>query len=114
MGKTTDYFKDWMNKTVYYKKKLSMDGFGQVTFDTAETLDCYIHGTVTEVVNDKNEDVLSNQQIYLDGENATEAAIDFGDVFKVGSEVDDPYLPVKSIDKFYDEDGDLDLVVIFL
>lgn len=110
MGKTTDYFKDWMSNSVNYKKKLSMDGFGQVTFDNAEALDCYVHGTVTEVVNDKNENVLSNQQIYLNGENATEAAIDFGDVFKVDSK----YIPVKSIDKFYDEDGDLDLVVVFL
>ena len=110
MGKTTDYFSDWMNDSVSYKKKLSMDGYGQVTFDDAEDLDCYIHGTVTEVVNDKNENVLSSQQIYLDGENTIEAAIDFGDVFKVDSK----YKPVKSIDKFYDEDGALDLVVVFL
>ena len=110
MGKTTDYFSDWMNDSVSYKKKLSMDGFGQVTFDDAEDLDCYIHGTITEVVNDKNEMVLSRQQIYFNGSNATEAAVDFGDVFKIDSD----YRPVKSIDKFYDEDGDLDLVVVFL
>jgi len=110
MGKTIDYFIDWLTQTVNYKKQLSMDGFGQDTFDDAEELACYIHGTVVEVVNDKNENVLSNQQIYLDGENATEAAIDFGDVF----EVDSRYRPIQSINKFYDEDGDLDLVVVYL
>ena len=110
MGKTIDYFSDWLDQTVNYKKKLSMDGYGQVTFDDAEALDCYIHGTVTEVVNDKNENVLSNRQIYLDGGNAIEAAVDFGDVF----EVDSVYRPIKSISKFYDEDGSLDLVVVFL
>ena len=105
-----EYFSDWLDLTVNYKKKLSMDGFGQVTFDDAEALDCYIHGTVTEVVNDKNETVLSQQQLYFDGGNETEAAIDFGDVF----EVDSRYRPVQSIAKFYDEDGDLDLVVVYL
>ena len=110
MGKTIQYFTDWLTNTVNYKKKLSMDGYGQVTFDTVKALDCYIYGIVTEVVNDKNENVVSNRQIYFNGANAVEAAIDFGDVF----EIDSRYRPVKSISKFYDEDGDLDLVVIFL
>jgi len=112
MGKTMDYFSDWLDLTVNYKKQLSMDGFGQVTFDDAEALDCYIHGTVVEVVNDKNENVVSQQQLYFNGGNATEAAIDFGDVFS--TETPDRYRPVKSIGKFYDEDGELDLVVVYL
>ena len=61
-----DYFSDWLDLTVNYKKQLSMDGFGQVTFDDAEALDCYIHGTVVEVVNDKNENVVSQQQLYFE------------------------------------------------
>ena len=110
MGKTGSYFTDWLTQSVNYKKKLSTDGFGQVTFDDAEALDCYTLGILTEVVNDKNETVLYNQQIYLDGANDTEAAIDFGDMFAI----DDRYRPVKSIDKFYDEDADLDWVVVYL
>ena len=110
MGKTTDYFTDWMNDSVNYKKKLSMDGYGQPTYDDTVELGCYIHGTVVKVTNDKGEEVLSNQQIYFNGENATVAAIAFGDVFKIA----DTYRPMKSIDKFYDEDAVMDLVVVYL
>ncbi len=110
MSKTIQYFTDWLINTVNYKKKLSMDGYGQITYDDAVALDCYIHGTVIEVTNDKNEKVVSNQQIYFNGENVTVAAIDFGDVF----EIDDTYRPLKSLDKFYDEDAALDLVVVYL
>ena len=115
MGKTIDYFTDWLTQTVNYGKQLSMDGVGQITYASDVELDCYTHGTVVEVVNDKGEKVLSNQQIYLNGENAVEAAIDFGDRFKIDPDNEDSrYRPVKSIDKFYDEDGVLDLVVVYL
>jgi len=110
MGKTFDYFSDWATQKVNYGKKLSMDGVGQETFDDDVELDCYTHGTVIEVTNDRGERVLSNQQIYLDGENTTVAGIDFGDRFKIV----DRYRPIKSIDKFYDEDGVMDLVVVYL
>jgi hypothetical protein len=113
MGKTLPYFEEWMaEQTVNYKAKVSMNGVGQITYASDPTeLDCYIHGTRTRVVNDKNEEVISNQQIYLDGSDSTVASIDFGDVFSIGS---DRYRQILSIDKFYDEDGDLDLVVVYL
>jgi hypothetical protein len=112
MGKTLPYFEEWLTQTVNYKAKVSMDGTGQVTYASDPTeLDCYIHGTRTRVVNDKGEEVVSNQQIYLDGSNDTEASVDFGDVFSINS---DRYRQILAIDKFYDEDGDLDLVVIYL
>jgi len=110
MGKTIQYFTDWLTNTVNYKKKLSMDGYGQPTYDAEVELGCYIHGTVMKVTNDKGEEVLSNQQIYFNGENTTVAAIDFGDVF----EISDTYRPLKSLDKFYDEEAVLDLVVVYL
>jgi len=110
MGKTIDYFTDWLTQTVNYGKQLSMDGVGQITYASDVELDCYTHGTVVEVTNDKGEKVLSNQQIYLDGINATVAAIDFGDRFKIDSR----YRPIKSISKYYDEDGVMDLVVVYL
>jgi len=110
MGKTIKYFTDWLINTVNYGKKLSMDGYGQITYDDDVELDCYIHGTVIEVTNDKGEKVLSNQQIYFNGENTTVAAMDFGDRFKIS----DTYRPMKSIDKFYDEEATMDLVVVYL
>jgi len=110
MGKTIQYFTEWLTNTVNYGKKLSMDAYGQVTFASDVELDCYIHGTVVEVTNDKGEEVISNQQIYFNGENVTVAAIDFGDRFKIA----DTYKLMKSISKFYDENAVMDLVVVYL
>ena len=112
MGKTLAYFREWLTKSVIYEQKLSMNGVGQITYasDPEVTLDCYIHGTIQEVTNDKGEEVISNQQLYLDGADSTVSTIDFGDRFKI----DGRYRKILSIDKFYDEDGDLDLVVIYL
>jgi len=109
MGNTMPYFTEWLT-TINYGKALSMDGVGKVTYASDVELDCYTHGTVVTVTNDKGEEVISNQQIYLDGSNETVAAIDFGDRFYL----DGRYRKVKSIDKFYDEDSDLDLVVVYL
>lgn len=110
MGKTVEYFTEWFTQTVNYGQKLSMDGVGQVTYASDVELACYTHGTVIEVVNDKGEKVLSNQQIYLNGEDTTVDGIDFGDRFKIGEQ----YRPVKNIDRLYDEDGNMDLVVVYL
>ena len=113
MGKTIAYFKEWM-ASISYGKKLSMDGVGKITYASDIDLDCYIQGTLTKVVNDKGEEVVSTEQIYLDGENATVIAIDFGDRFNTGTIIKPKYRPIKSIGKFYDEDGVMDLVVIYL
>lgn len=114
MGKTIGYFREWLTKPIPYKKKLSMDGVGKITYASEVNLDCYVHGMLTKVVNDKAEEVVSTEQIYLDGENETVQDIDFGDVFDRGTIVKSKWRPVKSIDRFYDEDGILDLVVIYL
>jgi len=115
MGKTTDYFKDWITTKVTYDKKSSMDGVGNITY-ASDTVDCYIQGMQIRVVNDKGEDITSSQQLYLNGNGKTTknkwfvTSINFGDRFKL----DNVYRPVKSIDKFRDEDGVIDLVVVYL
>lgn len=110
MGNTGQYFEDWMTQSIPYGKKLSMSGVGQIAYASDVDLDCYTHGTLINVVNDKGEEVVSTEQIYFVDISATILAIDFGDRFKKGKY----YRPIKSIDKFYDEDGVLDLVVIYL
>lgn len=110
MGKTVPYIKEWMNESIPYGKFASMDGVGKITYEDEVNLDCYVHGMLTKVVNDKGEEIVSMEQVYLDGSDDTAAAVDFGDRFKLHGR----YKQVKSIDRFYDEDGDLDLVVIYL
>ena len=110
MGNTGQYFEDWMTRSIPYGKKLSVSGVGQITYASDINLDCYTHGMLTKVTNDKGEEVVSTEQIYFVDISATVLAIDFGDRFKLHGK----YRPVKSIDKFYDEDGVLDLVVIYL
>lgn len=111
MTTTISYFREWLEKqSILYGKKISVDGVGKTTYEDDVELDCYIHGNLTKVINDKGEEVVSSEQIYLDGEDAVVAVINFGDRFKIGEN----YRPIKSIAKFYNEEGVLDLVVIYL
>ena len=109
MGKTGKYFSDWMTEEVMYEKKVSMDGVGNIIY-ASDTVNCYIVETLTEVINDKGETVISSSQLYLVNINATVSSINFGDRFKI----ENVWRPIKSIGKFRDEDGVLDLVVIYL
>jgi hypothetical protein len=111
MAKTTSYFIDWFNNSVIYKNELSRDAFGKIIYASdGETLPCYISGQTRMVTNDKGEEVVSFEQIYLLGSNATVASIDHTGIM----EIDEKDKPIKAVEKFYDELGDLDLVVVYL
>ena len=113
-GNTGQYFKDWMTQSIPYGKKLTMSGVGQITYASDVDLDCYTHGMTTKVVNDKGVEVVSTEQIYFVDINTTVLAIDYGDRFNMGTVIKPKYRPIKAISKFLDEDGVLDLVVIYL
>jgi hypothetical protein len=109
MGKTGDYFKDWQPTEIIYDKKVSKDGVGNVIY-ASDTVNCYIQETLVEVVNDKGETIVSSSQLYFVNIDAVITSINFGDRFFI----DNIWRPVKSIGKFRDEDGVLDLVVVYL
>lgn len=114
MGATMPNFTSWLNNTIIYKKWKSQDGAGDIVYASdGVTLSCYISGNHTLVVNDKGEEIVSAQQIYLDGSNTTVAEIALVD-FKGIVEISSRNRPIKTIEKFYDEDGLLDLVVLYL
>ena len=107
MGKTVPHFKDWFNKTVIYKEMVSRDGAEIVYASSGESIGCYISGHTKMVINDKGEEVVSTKQIYIDGDDYT---IIHDSLF----EIDSVNRPVKSIEEFYDEDGNTDLIVVYL
>ena len=114
MGNTMKHFSDWTNNTVVYKEKISQSGAGDIVYASeGTTLHCYISGETVMTVNDKGDQIVSNQQIYLDGAVTGVSTIDFAEltgIFVVASRK----RPIKAIDPFYDEDGNMDLVVVYL
>ena len=110
MGKTMEYFTDWLNCTVTYCKFKSRDGAGKVTYEPGVSLSCYIEGKSTLLkVNNINE-VISTERIYLDGENSYVPNITEKDKFILN----DRDREILSLQPFYDEDGTLDFLVVFL
>lgn len=110
MGKTVDYFKPWMNNSITYKEKLSDDGMSVTYASEGELLACYIVGQTLLITNDKGKEVTSMEQIYLDGEDPIVAGITHEGIMVKGGR----NRPVQKIEPFYDEDGNTDLVVIYL
>ena len=111
MGNTMKHFSDWTNNTVVYKEKISQSGAGDIVYASdGVTLPCYISGETVMTVNDKGEQIVSNQQIYLDGSVTGVSTIAFTGIMEVASRK----RPIKAIDPFYDEDGNMDLVVVYL
>ena len=110
MGKTVDYFKPWMNNSITYKEKLSDDGMTVTYASDGVELDCYIVGQTLLITNDKGKEVVSNQQIYLDGEDPDVVAINHTGIMVIGGR----NKGIFKIEPFYDEDGNMDLVVIYL
>jgi hypothetical protein len=110
MGKTVDYFKPWMNDSITYKGKISSSGAQVIYASDGVELDCYIAGDNTLVINNKGEEVVSNEQIFLDGSDSNVAAIDFSGIIEINGR----RRIIKAINKFKDEDGNLDLVVVYL
>ena len=110
MGKTVDYFKPWMNNSITYKEKLSDDGMSVIYASEGEILDCYIVGQTLLITNNKGLEVTSSQQIYLDGEDAIVRGINFQGIIEVAN----VKRILQKIEPFYDEDGNMDLVVIYL
>jgi hypothetical protein len=110
MGKTIDYFKPWMNNSITYKGKLSDDGMSVIYASEGELLDCYIVGQTLLITNNKGKEVISLQQIYLDGEDTKVQAINHEGIIIINS----IKRIIQKIEPFYDEDGNMDLVVVYL
>jgi len=109
MGKTVPHLKDWFNCSVVYKEMVSRDGPDIIYASDGEDIDCYISGLTKIVINEKGEEIVSNQQIYLDGDDIT-IADQYSGIF----EIDSRNRPIKMLQPFYDEDGDIDLLVVYL
>ena len=111
MGNTMKHFSDWTNNTVVYKEFISQSGAGDIVYvSDGVTLSCYISGETVMTTNDKGDQIVSNQQLYFDGSVTGVSTIDFTGIMEVAGRK----RPIKSIDPFYDEDGNMDLVVVYL
>ena len=110
MGKITDNFDAQMNNSITYKAKLSDNGMSVTYASEGEVLPCYIAGQTVLITNNKGQEVTSMEQIYLNGSNVTVASINHEGIIMI----DGRNRPIQKIEPFYDEDGNKDLVVIYL
>ena len=112
MGKTAQWFSDWLeSNNVSYFKYLSRNVAGEETFDASSNLTCYYDETLVPLTNYRNEEVVSDGQIYVDGANILASGITENDKF-VMPDGEDRY-PQK-IRKYYDETGALDYLIVYL
>ena len=109
MSKTVTHVKDWFNCSVIYKEFMSRDGAETIYASDGETIDCYISGHTRLVINEKGEEIVSNQQLFLDSDDIT-----ITDQYSGIFEIDSRDRPIKMIENFYDEDGNKDLIVVYL
>jgi hypothetical protein len=111
MGKTFEHFTDWTNCSVTYKKFVSRDGVGKVTYASDNViLPCYIEGKTMLVKVDNAKEIISTERLYIDGKNSNVAGITENDLFIVNGR----NRPILSLQPFYDEDGSLDFLVVML
>ena len=110
MTKFIKYFKPWMNETVLYEKFSSRNVSNTKTYDTAVSLQCYRAGRTSRIINERNELVLSSEQLYIDGRETSAATMTTDDRFTVNSRVRN----VQMIEQLINEDGELECVVIYL
>lgn len=104
------YFSDWLQCTVIYEKFLIRDGAGEESYEASSNLSCYIEGRTTIVRNKKGEEVVSDERLYIDGEEKVASGITEDDRFTLrGRE-----RPVQSIARLNDETGTLDYLVVYL
>lgn len=97
-----------MNIPINIKTWVSTDGAGDKTYDEdIIEADCYIEGKIAVIRNKEGEEVISNQQLYIDGT----ILVDEKDlvVLESGKEYN-----IEAISAFYDEKGNKDLLVIYL
>ncbi len=111
MGLTSKHFKDWLNSfNVDYYEWKSRNVAGEDTFEPKAVLSCYVDETIHRITDFRNEEVISNAQLYIDGDNELIPSIKPEDKF-VLNEID--CFP-KNFHKFRDEEGNLDVMVVYL
>jgi len=111
MGKTAEYFDDWLeSNNVSYYKWLSRAVNGEDTFDASANLSCYKYEVIRQIVNFRNEEVVSDTQLFVNGDNALASGISSNDKFVIDSRNRFPQM----ISKYYDEEGTMDYILIYL
>jgi len=111
MGKTSEFFSDWLeSNNVSYYKWLSRAVNGEDTFDASANLPCYKYEVIRQVINFRNEEVVSDTQLFVDGDNAFASGISSNDKFVLNDRARFPQM----ISKYYDENGVMDYLLIYL
>jgi len=112
MGKTSQYFKDWLeSNNVSYFKYSTINVAGEETYDASSNLPCYLDETNRRILNYENEEIISDAQVFVKGDQSEASGITNRDKI-VLPDGEDRY-PQK-IRKYYDETGALDYLIVYL
>ena len=97
--------KSWINLDATVKPYLRRDGTGDKVFDKTVGIKCYAEGKVQIIKNGEGKEVVSNKQLYVDGNNPIK---ELDAVIFEGRETD-----VQAIGYFY-RNGVVDIKVVYL
>ena len=99
--------KNWLSVPVDIKPFIKQDGTGEPTFGDSISTKCYPQGKVTMVRDVHGNDIVSNLQLYIEGDTA----IKITDVVVFnGSEYN-----IKALSPYYDVNtGTISLMVVYL
>jgi len=111
MGKTAEYFDDWLQSNdIPYSKWVSRNVAGEDTFDASSNLSCYKYEVIRQIINFRNEEVVSDTQLFVNGDNSLASGISSNDKFVINDKNRFPQM----ISKYYDEDGIMDYLIVYL
>lgn len=102
-----DSLKDWIKTPVIIKPFIKRDGTGEPTFGEEMAAKCYPQGKITLVRDVRGNDIVSNLQLYFDGNinvKVTDVIIFNNSDYNI-----------KAIGPFYDGNtGNISIVVVYL
>lgn len=103
--------KKLMNLSIGWEQFLNQNGAGEKVYNTAVTLKCYKKGGHRVIRNVAGEEVLSREVLYLDGTAQYTAQITTADrITNVAGLV----YQVLDVQPYYDGQGNLDLVEVYI
>lgn len=110
MGRFIDEFNDWLNQSIVHKPYVSRNITDEKTYGASSNIECYIEGGQRQIINFENNEVISTERLYFDGSDSTVSSITIDDFISLDSRE----RPIQRITKYYNENGDLDFLVVYL
>lgn len=100
----------WLNNDISYKKFLSRNGAGEITYAKPIAVKCYIVYEVKAIKNTFGDDIISTVTVYFDGSDSTFSGLTENDAYELNGKM----YTTKALSKFYDQKGSVSVLEVAL